>query len=421
MSEINLEQIRKEVNPVYGTAQSCLQILSAVGDEDSDEMRRALGLPKFADDTKERAARIPPEVVQIFLKFSPAFTSTVEARFFSTNNFIQETGAGLVLDLPCGYTSRGIKLAGSGVRYIGADLPAVTEAVEPAVRKIIGENGNMTYTAVDATNYATLRKAVEGGEGELFITTEGLLMYFNQSELETVFANIRKLLLEFGGKWVTLDNELGGVTEKVIGALADGMSAGVASMAARIAAGAVSESAVTDNEFFYRNKERVRQFVSNMGFDLELVPISRYLPSEMGSFRELPEDKRAKAAAAFDSVNFWVMTARPDTAEALSCGGEDFKADVKLSDDVLNVTLAGRLDTITAPQLLSLYRQAEEGHIIKSLCIDMKELEYVSSAGLRALLMMKKALQSEKSFRVLNMSESVKEIFETTGFDAILI
>ena len=49
----------------------------------------------------------------------------------------------------------------------------------------------------------------------------------------------------------------------------------------------------------------------------------------------------------------------------------------------------------------------------------MKELEYVSSAGLRVLLIMRKALTDSNSFNLVNMNDSVKEIIETTGFDSI--
>ena len=79
----------------------------------------------------------------------------------------------------------------------------------------------------------------------------------------------------------------------------------------------------------------------------------------------------------------------------------------------------GRLDTITSPGLLSLYREAEAKGSIESICVDMKNLEYISSAGLRVILIMRKALKSEKDFSLINMSDEVKKIIETTGFDTI--
>ena len=113
------------------------------------------------------------------------------------------------------------------------------------------------------------------------------------------------------------------------------------------------------------------------------------------------------------------MTAKPGTVDKFACDDDNFRADVKLADDMLNVSLAGRLDTITAPELLSLYRDAEAKGSIASISVDMKELGYISSAGLRVLLIMRKAVKSEKEFSLINMNETIAEIISTTGFDTI--
>ena len=54
--EFNTVKLREEVNPVYSTAHSCLQILAALGDQDSDTLRKTLGFSVFGADAKERAA-----------------------------------------------------------------------------------------------------------------------------------------------------------------------------------------------------------------------------------------------------------------------------------------------------------------------------------------------------------------------------
>ena len=81
----------------------------------------------------------------------------------------------------------------------------------------------------------------------------------------------------------------------------------------------------------------------------------------------------------------------------------------------LEIALEGRLDTMTAPELETELKNSLEG--IDSLTLDFSKLEYISSAGLRVLLMaVKKAGQGT----VINASDAVKEIFETTGFDQII-
>ena len=417
--KIDIEKLREEVNPVYNTAQSCLQIVASTGDEDSEKLRQTLGFSEFGADSGDKKSNIPPEILQALMKTLPVMKSLPESRFFSFNNFIEKSGAKQVMDLPCGYTSRGIKLAKSGIRYFGLDLPAVIEAMDSAVKKTIGENENISYHAVDATNYASLRKALEGADGELTITTEGLLMYFTQAELETVFGNIRRLLLEFGGKWVTLDNELGRAEKLGLSAAAQGLPREIAEKIGSIAAGSVAKTTLANNVFFDPDQKKVEKFVSDMGFDLELIPVSSYLPASVKSAQDLPEELKTKLIEAISGIHFWVMTAKSEVTENFERSEDNFKADVRLNDNTLNVSLTGRLDTITSPGLLSLYREAEAKGSIESICVDMKNLEYISSAGLRVILIMRKALKSEKDFSLINMSDEVKKIIETTGFDTI--
>ena len=84
----------------------------------------------------------------------------------------------------------------------------------------------------------------------------------------------------------------------------------------------------------------------------------------------------------------------------------------------LVITLDGRLDTTTAPQLEESVRESIDG--VEELCFDMEKLAYISSAGLRVLLLAQKIMNKQGKMTVKNVSEEVKEIFEVTGFSDIL-
>lgn len=84
----------------------------------------------------------------------------------------------------------------------------------------------------------------------------------------------------------------------------------------------------------------------------------------------------------------------------------------------LTITLEGRLDTTTAPELENTWKEASDG--IADLTIDLKALDYISSAGLRVLLSMQKVMNKQGKMRVVNVSEDVMEVFEVTGFSDIL-
>lgn len=92
--------------------------------------------------------------------------------------------------------------------------------------------------------------------------------------------------------------------------------------------------------------------------------------------------------------------------------------EIKKSAEQTVVEIAGRLDTITAPVL---DKTINEGiGDTKNLVLDIKGLEYISSAGLRVLLSAQKKMQKVGSMKLRNVCEEVMEVFEMTGFADIL-
>ena len=92
--------------------------------------------------------------------------------------------------------------------------------------------------------------------------------------------------------------------------------------------------------------------------------------------------------------------------------------DTKRDGSKLTVALEGRLDTTTAPQLEAELRPALEG--VTELVFDLKDLAYVSSAGLRVLLSAQKTMNKQGSMVVRGANADLLEIFDVTGFSDIL-
>ena len=84
----------------------------------------------------------------------------------------------------------------------------------------------------------------------------------------------------------------------------------------------------------------------------------------------------------------------------------------------LTFCLEGRLDTVTAPEFEAEIKALPDE--IESLTLDLKTLEYISSAGLRVLLAAHKAMSTKNGMQVKNVGEVVAEVFEVTGFSDIL-
>ena len=92
--------------------------------------------------------------------------------------------------------------------------------------------------------------------------------------------------------------------------------------------------------------------------------------------------------------------------------------EIKKNVDELVLEITGRVDTITAPALEKTINENLEG--VKTLILDLKSLEYISSAGLRVLLSTQKKLQQKGTMKLKNVREEVMEVFEITGFVDIL-
>ena len=89
-----------------------------------------------------------------------------------------------------------------------------------------------------------------------------------------------------------------------------------------------------------------------------------------------------------------------------------------LNGTELTIAIVGRLDTTTAPQLETEFKQSIDG--IEKLVFDFTDLEYLSSAGLRVLLAAQKVMNKQGEMIIKNVNETVNEIFEVTGFSDIL-
>ena len=84
----------------------------------------------------------------------------------------------------------------------------------------------------------------------------------------------------------------------------------------------------------------------------------------------------------------------------------------------LTVGVEGRIDTATAPEFESEVKALIDG--VTALTLDFEKVSYISSAGLRVLLSLQKVMSKQGDMTVINVNETVNDIFEVTGFSEIL-
>lgn len=92
--------------------------------------------------------------------------------------------------------------------------------------------------------------------------------------------------------------------------------------------------------------------------------------------------------------------------------------DKKTDGNKMVLTLEGRVDTTTAPQFEAEITSVPEE--INDVTIDFKDLQYISSAGLRVLLLAQKTIGKRGDLVIVNVSDQIMEVFDITGFSDIL-
>lgn len=87
----------------------------------------------------------------------------------------------------------------------------------------------------------------------------------------------------------------------------------------------------------------------------------------------------------------------------------------KKDGNKVTMEIAGWLDTQTAPQLGEALANLDEN--VTSLVFDFSKLEYISSAGLRQVVVAYKKMADKDGFKIIHVSDEVLDVFRLTGFD----
>jgi anti-anti-sigma factor len=297
----------------------------------------------------------------------------------------------------------------------------VIDTMAPLMAEICPGDEDIHYDAVDATNYESMAKALAGEKESLLVVTEGLLSYFSQSELETVFTSIRRLLVDHGGSWVIVDVAYHVHGQAMADAILEGSPKAKAMYAAYLAKGSGDMAGVKafDNDLFTGTEDKAKAFVERMGFDITELPVADYLPDQLPWLASSPGAEE-RVREVFDRMRFWELTPAQDAGNAQEPDRDlPFAVDMHRAGGTLRVVVQGRLDTITAPDLLERFQEVGGG--VDEIVVDARNLSYVSSAGLRVLMMMLKSLDDTDAFTMVNVSRGVREVLEVSGVDEFFL
>lgn len=395
-----------QVNPVFLTAKGCIGLLAQAGNRDAQALLPYIDMAALV---AAQGMQTPPEIVR-------AYMVALEARFHYSNLAALESGCDVIVDLPCGYAPRALVAARAGKQYYGFDLPACIREIAPAMDKVATdeEKKYIHFAAVDATNYDSLRAALDGVKGTICIAVDGLLGYFTKPELESFVSNLHRLLDEFGGVWTTPDPYVHQTNRVVFSTVLQGGGADIVSAMTK-GGSQMADTKTNGNAMSTGDPADSVKYLTAHGFAVETVNYADKLP-ELGS---LGGDAAAMARlrrAYADIPQMVIRAAKPETAQKKA--EKAFAVELRTSGDTLLCTIAGRLDTITAPELLEKFNGADRAGVT-AITVDLADTAYISSAGLRVLLIMLKSLSDKSRFAVQNYSPALKEIFDVTGFSEL--
>ncbi|MDO4538297.1 MAG: STAS domain-containing protein [Coriobacteriales bacterium] len=412
------EALLERVNPVYKTARSTSLGLAGTNDADAIALVEKLNISDSEAWNSARASASDQNVL--------VGEITIETRYSTISRLALQSGAALVVDLPCGLTPRGIQFAREGQRYLGLDLPATILEGESAFLSLVDEDKKqlVRYEACDATNYESLKKALAGTEGEVCICTEGLLMYLTESETNALCENIRAVLQERGGCWLNSDPEVAiqyGLTIRTL--FPQLMEKIYANGKKNVEDKAEIRMSPTDLLVMpagdvAEGMKKAMAFLAKHGLKAERINVGENL-GDLRVFAKIEADDVERYKEAMKKVGFWKITlADKAVGEETTVEGKDFAAHMHREGADLKVKLIGRVDTLTAPSLLSLYEDEKSKAEVGQVLVDCSDLDYISSAGLRVLLIMHKSAEGGVTLR--GVSKPVLEILEQTGFDSIV-
>ena len=331
--------------------------------------------------------------------------------------------------MPCGYTPRAIEFAKCGKRFVGMDLPATISEIKPAIMSLLDDEQKklVDFEGVDATNYQSLKKAFDKIDGKVCITTEGLIMYLNESEMDAMCDNIKKILAEHGGCWITLDPEITFLYIAIVKAFYGDRTKEIM-YKNRDLIEDKSDVKIATNPLLVRynknpggiqeNMKNAIKYVQSKGLKLERLPFSDHMP-ELNSLQNVDPEVVDRIKESFKRIHIWKMSL--DESGEIDVSDSDTKSfgvKASISSNKLNLNLTGRLDTLSAPNLLANYEKIKEDYTLESVLVDCSHLDYISSAGLRILLIMSK--ECEDGVTMKSCNQTVLDILEQTGFDSIL-
>lgn len=340
-----------------------------------------------------------------------------DVSYNSINYQARKSGNKVILEFACGFTPRGLEMINEGYNYCGGDIQTVVPVVKPLIKSLADNSAdNIDYCVVDIRDADTLLKASESfPEGPVTIVLEGLMPYLNSEDCKTLISEIISILKNRGGCFISPDCNTNEFSQKIFQYILGQDAAEKADKTREAMKKYIAGDSRNNTE---NSLEDALKMMSEAGLSVEVLPL--YLEDmDYESFKLVDEDKREELKKLFKEGVLVKATFDPDKSKPNDELNFEFAVLPEYDNGILKIKVNGRLDSVTAPKLQKVYESIDNADLAEEIIFDFSELQYVSSAGLRVLLSIKKK-NDERTVRVVNAIDSIKEVFDMTGFNYLL-
>ena len=345
----------------------------------------------------------------------------VEAKYRTMCRLIEDAGCHTCVDLPCGYTPKALRMTEKGIRFVGLDLPIVVQEIEPILRSLSAHPLRMSFHGVDATNYASLAEALRDVDGPLCITTEGMMMYFTDIEAEAVISNIRDLLEAYSGSWITPDPEFMlqffGSFRSVFGESSLGkLTASGKTAQKQSNVPNLSNAFILDVKDIPGSRKKAEALLGKHGLKAEKVNLADHMPT-LSVYQKLTAEQIRRFEKAMQDCHYWVITLDGTRKRQEGCPVQiqrPFGMSYTVENGTFRLTLEGRLDSISAPEILMAWEEEKAASAIEEVTVEGSGLSYISSAGIRVLLDIQE--ECSRGMMFIDVNPSVAGILAQQGF-----
>lgn len=231
-----------------------------------------------------------------------------EIRYSSLNDFIAVENYTNVMDLGCGVSPRCLNMARQGINYVGTDLPDVVEVLNFYAPNFVKDDMRkyVRFEVADATDHSEMMNAAKSFNGKICIVEDGLLMYLPRDKQKAMLKNIRDILKEHGGVFVTSDFVAGEIFMGINKTIYGEEDATIVGKETQKVYEDLSKVFFSDTIF--KSTEEAVKFIEEAGLKVEMRPLFSGKQDIM-SIRDLNNRDIENINALMKQRFLWVMTA----------------------------------------------------------------------------------------------------------------